>query len=348
MASKTKIYMTFGLLILAVIAAALVAPLFGYGAQKQQAVPTGTTPPAGTEVPAGTDSFAPTEVDVRLYDARYPANAISDTSVTGVVYALGTSDETMRDADAPTINTGDAVSATGLVQFTSGNGLMYTGATYDMKFYDNAASPAYYAERKSIKVQTRNPELGTGAIGTDPERVSLQAIGTITDPMTDNATSSSDGALPTGVTSNDATNTVTINKTAITTSTVTFKYTLKFANTVDGTYLKNMVIDPAVGSTIPGSAFSSALLSHSTGTVLTPTGSVLNKIKNNNPISLGTFNENTGTSTYTLTLGIVNASISNGQSFVLYVDDLDSHSGKDPLTDGVGAATANVTIAVTQ
>jgi hypothetical protein len=345
MASNTKTVMTLGVIALLVIASALAAPLFGFGAQKQQAVQGQTTgTPASPTSTAGTDSFAPADVYMNLKDVTNPTTAVTTTSVTAVAYDASTADTSVSSPTTAYIDS-DASDSSGNIAFAAKK--LYTGTSYKVKVYDNTASPTWYPVLGTITVPALNPALGASAVATITPDWMLTKIGTIADPMTANATGSAGGALQTGVTSNEVTNRVTINLSTAPAA-ITVRFPITFANTGVNTKLQNVVIRPMQdsGAVIPTTAFTGATMSYVSGTNLNIPANVLANVQNQLPIALGNFDDSTSGSYY-FQVSLSNSSLVTGETYTFFEDDNGNYRATDGIAGQSGASPVNFTISTT-
>jgi hypothetical protein len=294
----------------------------------------------GQPAPAGYTPFPLGTLAIYVKDANNPNNAVTTATVKGKVYDIGVSNV----ASPLTPYLDSATNNNGALSFQAKKVL--TGTSYKVKIWDDSASPAWYAQLVTVNIPALDPSLGANAQYTAPD-VLLEKIGTFADPMQVEATGAGGGSLQTGVTSSASTNTVTINKTQVTDSSITIRFQVTFANTGIGSKLKQVVFRPIQDQTnpMPTNAFTGATFTYISGSNLGLPGDVLSYVTSQQPIALGDWTDSTS-ATYYFQVTLDKASLANGQTFYFRIDDLGNWLATDPIDGSSGASSQYIKITV--
>ncbi len=358
--TKAEKYIAIGVLTLVVIAAFVGFAVFG-GTKQQAAQESVTNANTGQPVqnaagqPISAAAYTPFPlgtVTVNVKDAATSTSSVTTTTVKGNTYPSSyTKDQINNVQTQPIASVADAA---GVISFSAGSFL--TGTSYQMRVWDSASTPAYYPELISLTTPAYSPSVGSNAPWTyadsdEKTYVTLKKVGAFANPMgTTNASGVGGGSLPTGVTSQASTNTITINQTALTTSSIAFRITANLADNVTGSYIKNVVMKPMPDTTNPMSqtAFTSVTFTPNGNSLpVSVPNDITSYVNGLQPVSLGDWSSSTSVSYY-LGVTIDNSSIKNNDKFLFYLDDQKNYQGTDDLVGKMGATAASITITVTQ
>lgn len=308
------------------------------GGQQQQVIQDGYTPPGYVPFPLGT-------LSVGLKDNANPTSSVSTSTVKGRVYDISTSDSAVASPatqflDSVTISSGALAFAGKKVQ---------TSNQYKVRIWDDQATEVWYAKLITANVPALNAELGASAQYTAPD-VYLNNIGTFGDMYATACTGAGGGSLPTGVTSGDSTNTISINRSIVTDETLTVRCTVGFGNTESSSLLKNAIMRPVTdqSNSLPTTAFSAATLSHLDGSNFNLPSDILSYVTGQTPIILGDLSASDA-GRYYLQLNLLNDSLTTvGMIYHLRLDDLGNYLATDAVAGQDGAPSVSMNITVTQ
>ena len=117
--------------------------MFGYLIYSQQ-VPKQQviTGPSQVSTPTGYQPFPLGTLVVPLKDAKNPNQIITTSTIKGKVYDVSVSD--VASPLTPYLDYDAIDTATGKLEFTSGR--LLTATSYKLKVWDDASTPAYYAQ----------------------------------------------------------------------------------------------------------------------------------------------------------------------------------------------------------
>ncbi len=317
--------------------------LFGYllyssGALNFQVTPTptGETP----AVPTGYTPWAVGEVDIPLRDAFNPSSAIASTTIQAKVFSEDTPDSILASPTTPYLDS--ATSSGGKIALTGKR--MLTGHTYKVVLKDTASTPVYYAKKKDISIPALDPNLGGSYVYTT-ENVQLEKIGTFADVL-QSCTGPGGASLPTGVSVSGQT--ITINKTEAT-SPVTIRCSVKFANTVANSILKDVVFRPIQDTSdpMPVNAFTSVSLTYDSGTNFNLPSDLTAYVSGQTPINIGDVSSS-DSGNYYIQFTVDTSSLSDGDTMLFKVDDLGNWLATDPYAAQSGATAAGFSITTTE
>jgi hypothetical protein len=277
---------------------------------------------------------------IYVKDANNPNNIVTTATIKGKVYDAGVSNV----ASPLTPYLDSATISNGVLSFQAKRVL--TGNSYKVKIWDDSSTPTWYAQLVTVNIPALDPSLGANAQYTAPD-VLLEKIGTFADPMQVEATGAGGGPLQTGVTSSASTNTVTINITQVTDSSITIRFQVTFANIGIGSKLKQVVFRPIQDqiNPMPTNAFTSATFTYVSGSNLGLPGDVLSYVTSQQPIPMGDWSDSTS-ATYYFQVTLDKASLANGQTFYFRIDDLGNWLATDPIDGSSGAPSVNFKITV--